>query len=106
MNREANLCSSLYNGPDAAKACSFENCKYIHDVNQYFAEKPEDIGSVCPVYTTKGFCPRGLTCRFAKNHLDENRNNIKQEWYDEATANDSVNFMTSGKHTHPILNSI
>lgn len=96
MNREANLCSSLYNGPTAAKPCAFEKCKYVHDLDQYFAAKPEDIGQVCHVYSTKGFCPRGLTCRFAKNHLDENRNNLKEDWYDEAKSNDSVNHMTSG----------
>lgn len=97
VKKEANLCSSLYNGSDAAKKCEYENCKYVHDIDHYFADKPEDIGDVCPVYTTKGFCPRGLTCRFAKNHLDENRNNRKQDWYDEAKANDTVNFMTAGK---------
>lgn len=96
MNREENLCRSLYNGPDAAKPCPYEKCKYVHDLDNYFAEKPEDVGLTCPVYSTRGFCPRGLTCRFAKNHLDENRNNRKEEWYDEAKANDTINYLASG----------
>ncbi|XP_031617618.1 tRNA-dihydrouridine(47) synthase [NAD(P)(+)]-like, partial [Contarinia nasturtii] len=85
---------TLYNGPTNAKECTYEKCKYVHDIDRYFAEKPDDIGPLCPVYSTKGFCPRGVTCRFAKNHLDENRNNCKQDWYDEAQANDSVNHMS------------
>lgn len=97
MNREANLCRSLYNGPNSGEKCPYEKCKFVHDLERYFAEKPADIGLVCPVYSTKGFCPRGLTCRFAKNHVDENQNNCKQDWYDEATANDSKNYMTTGK---------
>lgn len=96
VKREANLCSSVYNGLAMAKECAFEKCKYVHDLDSYMADKPEDIGPVCPVFSTKGFCPRGLTCRFAKNHLDEHRNNIKQDWYDETKASDSVNYLSSG----------
>lgn len=96
MNREANLCRSVYHGPGSGEKCPYDVCKFIHDIDRYFAEKPDDIGPVCPIYTTKGFCPRGLTCRFAQNHIDDNRNNCKQDWYDEATANDSVNQLTQG----------
>lgn len=100
MNREANLCKSLYQGPDGGEKCPFEVCKFVHDVDRYFAEKPEDIAAVCPIYSTKGFCPRGLTCRFATNHIDENRNNCKQDWYDEAKSHDSVNQLTPGLFTY------
>lgn len=103
VNREANLCRSLYNGPDSGEKCPYEKCKYVHDIDQYFAEKPKDIAPVCPVYSTKGFCPRGLTCRFAGNHLDEGRNNCKQDGYDEAKANDSVNFISTGKNERKFI---
>lgn len=73
----------------------------MHDIDRYFDEKPEDIDSTCPIYSTKGFCPRGLTCRFAKNHIDENRNNCKQDWYNEGTANDSVNYLSAGMKNNP-----
>lgn len=84
-----------YNGP--GEECKREHCKFVHDLDSFLAEKPEDIGPICPIYTTKGFCSRGLTCRFASNHMDENRKNIKQDWYDETKAADSVNQMTTGE---------
>lgn len=96
MNREANLCTSLYQGPGSGEKCLYNVCKFIHGIDRYFAEKPDDIDLVRSIYSTKGFCPRDLNCRFAKNHIDENRNNCKQDWYDEATAQDSVNQLTMG----------
>jgi tRNA-dihydrouridine synthase 3 len=42
-------------------------------------QKPEDIGETCYIYSTKGFCHYGITCRFAKNHVDENFKNLVQE---------------------------
>lgn len=89
------MCNSFFNGP-GSKDCKFTNCKFIHDVELYLAKKPADIGPLCHVYSTKGFCARGLTCRFAKSHIDENGRNIKSDSYDESAANDSVNQITSG----------
>lgn len=94
MRKFDNLCMAFYNGP--TDECKRENCKFVHDLDQFLAEKPDDIGPVCPIYSTKGFCARGLTCRFAKNHMDENNKNLKQDWYDEAATVDSVNQMPTG----------
>lgn len=93
--KEDNLCSSFFNSPDG-KDCKFTNCKFIHDVEQYLTKKPEDIGSMCHIYSTRGFCARGLTCRFAKSHIDENGKNIKSESYDASAAIESVNHITNG----------
>lgn len=98
MRKFDNLCMAYYNGPSE---CKRENCKFVHDLDQFLAEKAEDIGPVCPIYSTKGFCARGLTCRFAKHHMDENKKNLKQDWYDEVAASvDSVNQMPPGKNVH------
>lgn len=92
------MCRSLYNGPSKQIECKFENCKFLHDLDLYLAEKFDDIGDTCPIYSTKGFCSFGVTCRFATNHLDENRNNTKEDWYDESKcASDSRNHLSSGK---------
>lgn len=75
----------------------------MHDLDKYLAAKGDDIGPVCPIYSTKGFCSRGLTCRFGSSHIDENRNNCKAEWYDETAASDSFNQITSGNAESFIL---
>ncbi|XP_054744257.1 tRNA-dihydrouridine(47) synthase [NAD(P)(+)]-like [Anastrepha obliqua] len=88
------LCHSLMNGPDLEK-CRHENCRYVHDLSEYLASKPEDLGSKCPIFDTLGFCTRGVTCRFAKAHLDAEGRNIKSAEYDESKARTSVNGITS-----------
>uniref|UniRef100_A0A336L797 tRNA-dihydrouridine(47) synthase [NAD(P)(+)] n=1 Tax=Culicoides sonorensis TaxID=179676 RepID=A0A336L797_CULSO len=70
------LCRSVYNGPNSG-TCNFSgNCKMTHDVAKYLESKPEDISDTCYIYSTKGFCRFGVSCRFAKAHLDENLNNL------------------------------
>lgn len=80
-DRTLHLCHSLVNGPSDEK-CNLKNCRYVHDLDKYLESKPEDIGRSCPVYTAKGFCPRGVTCRFASVHLDEKGNNKSADFYD------------------------
>lgn len=41
--------------------------------------KPDDIGETCYIYNVNGFCQYGVTCRFAKNHLDLEFKNIRSE---------------------------
>lgn len=96
LKKHDNLCRSLYNGPTEKNDCPFENCKFLHDIDVYLGDKFADVGDTCPIYTTKGFCSFGITCRYAKNHIDENKRNIKQDWYNVANA-DSFNFLSSGK---------
>ncbi|XP_011194201.2 tRNA-dihydrouridine(47) synthase [NAD(P)(+)]-like [Zeugodacus cucurbitae] len=88
------LCHSLMNGPDLEK-CTHANCRYVHDLTAYLASKPEGLGEKCPVFDALGFCTRGVTCRFAKAHLDAEGRNIKSPDYDENKARTSFNGITS-----------
>lgn len=88
---ELNLCKSLFNGNASEIICSYPNCKYIHNVETYLAAKPKDIDELCYIYSTKGFCSRGITCRFAKNHLDNDLNNMKSEIFNENAQADTYN---------------
>lgn len=69
------LCRSLVDGLGDQK-CSRENCKFLHDVEKYLEKKPEDIGEKCPIYSTKGFCSFGITCRFGKEHTSDDFKNM------------------------------
>ncbi|KAG4065939.1 hypothetical protein HA402_008935 [Bradysia odoriphaga] len=89
--KEDNLCKSLFNGSDNATKCAYEKCKFIHDIHKYMENKPADVGGTCYIYSTKGFCERGLTCRFSGSHLDENLNNLKAEFYNPNAGNDTKN---------------
>ncbi|KAM4549534.1 tRNA-dihydrouridine(47) synthase [NAD(P)(+)]-like isoform 2-T2 [Fundulus diaphanus] len=49
--------------------CRFgDKCTFYHDVGEYMASKPADIGERCYLYDTFGKCEYGLACRFAKAH--------------------------------------
>lgn len=68
------LCRSLIDGNE--KTCPKEVCKFSHDLAAYIDKKPTDIAEKCPVYSTKGFCHYGVTCRFSKIHLTEDNKNM------------------------------
>ncbi|XP_055849284.1 tRNA-dihydrouridine(47) synthase [NAD(P)(+)]-like [Episyrphus balteatus] len=89
-DRTLHLCHSLVNGPSGDK-CTYPNCRYVHDLDKYLESKPKDIGDTCQIFNVKGFCPRGVTCRFASAHMDENRNNIKADSYDPNTPLSTCN---------------
>lgn len=60
--------------------CVFgEKCRFIHDVSEYMAGKPEDLGDQCYLYNTFGKCHYGLTCRFAKAHISPDLKNVVNE---------------------------
>ncbi|EDW75966.2 uncharacterized protein Dwil_GK14924 [Drosophila willistoni] len=92
--RYSHLCHSLIDGP-GGNACSLENCRYVHDLDAFLAAKSEDLGTECYVYTTKGYCGRGVTCRFSKAHLDAQGRNIKRDDYDEKAAKTTYNGISS-----------
>lgn len=70
------LCRSVYNGPGSG-VCNFSgNCRMTHDVAKYMEKKPKDVSDTCYIYSTKGFCRFGISCRFARAHLDENLRNL------------------------------
>lgn len=93
-DRTLHLCHSLINGPTDVK-CTYPKCRYVHNLDEYLESKPKDIGETCQVFKTKGFCPRGVTCRFASCHLDENRNNIKSDSYDPNAPVSTLNGITT-----------
>ncbi|XP_023265691.1 tRNA-dihydrouridine(47) synthase [NAD(P)(+)]-like isoform X2 [Seriola lalandi dorsalis] len=63
---EKRLCLSVI---QANRECPFgDKCHFHHDVAEYMASKPADIGQSCYLYSTFGKCAYGLSCRFAKAH--------------------------------------
>ncbi|XP_050425017.1 tRNA-dihydrouridine(47) synthase [NAD(P)(+)]-like [Adelges cooleyi] len=81
QNVHDHLCSNLVEGTDKG-SCPYDNCKFLHDVKQYLEKKPDDIDNTCYVYSLKGRCPRGLTCRFGRNHIKNEANVVDQDKYD------------------------
>lgn len=69
------LCRSQVDGIGSTE-CTRENCKFMHDVKSYMENKPPDIGEKCPLYSTKGFCIHGITCRFGKEHITDDLKNV------------------------------
>ncbi|XP_017275478.1 tRNA-dihydrouridine(47) synthase [NAD(P)(+)]-like [Kryptolebias marmoratus] len=62
---EKRLCLSVLQD----RQCTFgDKCYFLHDVAEYMASKPADIGEHCYVYDTFGKCGYGPTCRFSKAH--------------------------------------
>lgn len=74
-----------------------ENCRYVHELDDYLAAKGEDLGPECYVFITKGYCARGVSCRFAKAHTDDKGRNIKKEGYDEISSQTTFNGISSGR---------
>lgn len=63
---EKRLCLSVIQDN---RECPFgDKCHFHHDIAEYFATKPADIGESCYLYDTFGKCAYGLSCRFAKVH--------------------------------------
>lgn len=78
----------------------------MHDIEKYLSDKPADVGNTCYIYSTKGFCPRGLTCRFAGAHIDGDLNNLKSDKYDELAPKTTLNQISFGKLLDLLLNVI
>jgi len=78
VKNQVKICSTyLHAEPGVVPDCKYANCKYSHDIKGYLDSKPEDIGPECYVFKTLGYCPRGVTCRWASQHLDQDFRNIK-----------------------------
>lgn len=91
------MCKSLFSGNDNATKCAYEKCKFVHDIVKYLDNKPKDVPGTCYIYSTKGFCERGLTCRFAGSHLDDKFNNLKAEFYNPNAESDTKNQISYGE---------
>lgn len=71
------MCLSL---KEHAENCRFgSQCRFLHDVGEYMAVKPADLGDSCVLFQTFGKCIYGVTCRFAKTHLGEDYRNLVNE---------------------------
>ncbi|XP_063231043.1 tRNA-dihydrouridine(47) synthase [NAD(P)(+)]-like [Bacillus rossius redtenbacheri] len=79
-DREGRLCPSLVDvGQDQPwPQCANSKCACQHDVAAFLRAKPRDIAPTCYLYSVRGSCPRGLTCRFGSQHLTEDGKNIKK----------------------------
>ncbi|KAM8767609.1 tRNA-dihydrouridine(47) synthase [NAD(P)(+)]-like [Acanthopagrus schlegelii] len=63
---EKRLCLSVVK---ENRECTFgDKCHFHHDIAEYLATKPADIGESCYLYDTFGKCAFGVTCRYAKAH--------------------------------------
>ncbi|XP_066571534.1 tRNA-dihydrouridine(47) synthase [NAD(P)(+)]-like [Amia ocellicauda] len=72
------LCPSIVQ--ENASKCFFgEKCKFFHDISEYLALKPADVGERCYIFDTSGKCCYGLTCRFSKAHIGEGFKNLVNE---------------------------
>ncbi|KAA0168596.1 hypothetical protein FNF31_00476 [Cafeteria roenbergensis] len=63
--RELMLCGALLGGRCRAPGGDASRCHRIHDLDQFFARRPDPIAEECPAFAAFGQCPAGLNCRFA-----------------------------------------
>nr|XP_006636210.1 PREDICTED: tRNA-dihydrouridine(47) synthase [NAD(P)(+)]-like [Lepisosteus oculatus]XP_015213590.1 PREDICTED: tRNA-dihydrouridine(47) synthase [NAD(P)(+)]-like [Lepisosteus oculatus] len=84
------LCPSIVQ--ECASKCFYgDKCKFFHNISEYMALKPADIGERCYIFDTFGKCRYGLTCRFAKAHIGENfKNLVNQELLDKMEGRSAV----------------
>ncbi|KAM6236237.1 tRNA-dihydrouridine(47) synthase [NAD(P)(+)]-like [Porphyrio hochstetteri] len=72
---QSRLCPSVIQG--CAEKCLFgPRCRFLHDVGEYVATKPADLGPSCVLFETFGKCLYGVTCRFGQAHLGDGHHNI------------------------------
>uniref|UniRef100_UPI001EAE9DA6 tRNA-dihydrouridine(47) synthase [NAD(P)(+)]-like n=1 Tax=Oncorhynchus gorbuscha TaxID=8017 RepID=UPI001EAE9DA6 len=72
------LCPSIIQERET-KCVYGDKCKFIHDVAEYMALKPADVGEHCYLYDTFGKCHYGLSCRFARAHTSADLKNLANE---------------------------
>lgn len=61
------LCPSVMDG----RECPYgSDCRYGHNLEEFWRNKPADIGDRCPNFETFGKCFYGFSCRFAGAHVD------------------------------------
>uniref|UniRef100_A0A4W5N6B5 tRNA-dihydrouridine(47) synthase [NAD(P)(+)] n=1 Tax=Hucho hucho TaxID=62062 RepID=A0A4W5N6B5_9TELE len=72
------LCPSIIQERET-KCVYGDKCKFVHDVAEYMALKPADVGEHCYLYDTFGKCHYGLSCRFAQAHTSVDLKNLANE---------------------------
>ncbi|XP_024920855.1 tRNA-dihydrouridine(47) synthase [NAD(P)(+)]-like isoform X2 [Cynoglossus semilaevis] len=90
---EKRLCLSVVKN----NVCPFgDKCRFFHDVAEYMASKPADIGESCHLYDTFGKCSYGVSCRFANAHTTPDFKTMENKdlvaaWENRATVRNSLN---------------
>lgn len=70
------ICPSI----KANKECRYgDKCIFNHDKEDFAKKKPTELEGSCYIFDHFGYCPYAISCRFAKNHLSEDLNNIVNE---------------------------
>ncbi|NXP19056.1 DUS3L synthase, partial [Scytalopus superciliaris] len=72
---QSRLCPSVTQGCPG-KCPLGPRCRFLHDVGEYLAGKPSDLGERCVLFDTFGHCPYGVTCRFGRAHLADGHRNV------------------------------
>ncbi|NWW37135.1 DUS3L synthase, partial [Panurus biarmicus] len=91
---QSRLCPSVTQG--CAGQCHFgPRCRFLHDVSEYLAAKPADLGQRCVLFDTFGRCPYGVTCRFGQAHLGDGHQNLvnaslAQQWEGKLLVRNSL----------------
>jgi len=83
MDLSERLCSCLVDVAPGADlpSCTFPKCKMQHDLAAFLKSKPPDAGPECYVFSTYGYCPRGVACRFSGQHVDNEGRNLRREGF-------------------------
>ncbi|XP_058450213.1 tRNA-dihydrouridine(47) synthase [NAD(P)(+)]-like [Malaya genurostris] len=85
LNDNDRLCKTLLDGIETTEnKCGNDRCRFSHDLERFKQLKPKDIGDSCYIYSLKGYCNFGISCRYAGAHVDENwtnkiENEVKRE---------------------------
>jgi tRNA-dihydrouridine synthase 3 len=67
-----------------------EKCRHPHDVDKWMESKLPDVGPVCYVYETYGYCPFGVACRFGSAHIRNVGENAYENLKDPAKSDSTV----------------
>lgn len=62
------------------RECRFgDKCKFSHDKEDFISKKLPELEGPCYIFDTFGHCHHGIACRYAKNHLTDDLQNIRNE---------------------------
>lgn len=91
---QVKLCISIV---DPEKPCiKGELCNLSHDIDSYFAQKPQDLEGTCSVWEALGYCPVGIKCRWLSSHFDKETNTLKyRDNYNRNDFRGEVNWVSN-----------